>query len=400
MYNNNIEETKKLIRTVFEEEKTIHNLDAEIYPVTVINFYQEHMAKLMASKKTISSKINLIKLPIHASGVYMNNPDNQTNSIYMFLKNSGRITKNNRNIYDILFICYHEIQHSNQVNFDQYDYAGFLRDIDNYLKNDSPRDYLTEHSKYSLEIGANLYAANKTKEYIQKNFPSIYEQNKEYIDKRERQAKFYYQTYDASDTIERTIQALKNKSKHNDSLSKEMEEISPILKIFLNSDLSYKTIDDIVSNEKFKMLDKRIIHAFFSNKTFLENINFEELSEENLVLLSESLQYTNTLYQNQLQLLSQEKNINLLEFLKIEKNILMRYKLVDQYYRNKVGHILNFKRNDRSQQQHMESIPNYLEKTNTLIRKRVKDGYITIDVFYIIGLFLSISTIIYLLLKK
>jgi hypothetical protein len=37
----------------------------------------------------------------------------------------------------------------------------------------------------------------------------------------------------------------------------------------------------------------------FFSKTFLDKLNYEELSNEELDILKESLEYTNQLYQNQ-----------------------------------------------------------------------------------------------------
>lgn len=401
MQDMNVEQIQNIIKEVYEEEKRTHNLNPDIIPVTVIQFYKDYVKDLTKDKQSLKSKMKIAKLPLHASGVYLGDTETKEGSIFIFLQKHNKLKEVGSNLYKTLFVCYHEIRHASQINYDKYSYDGFIYDMDYFLQKQSTADYHAEHSKYSYEIGANLYGAIKAKEYIQKNYPDLYEQEKEYIEKFEQKQKFYYMTYDASDTIDRMLDAAKTQLKNNNSEEvQNMDKISPVLGMFLNSDMSCKNINEIITQEKFKTLDKRIVYAFLSSKTFLENINIEELSDEGLSLLSESLQYTNLLYQNQFKWLEQEKSINLTELLKAEKSILQKYALIGDYYTRKIKHKLNFRRSDKKREEHMESVPEYLEKTNKLIRKRTIDGYITINIFYILGSIISLSTILYLLIKK
>lgn len=68
--------------------------------------------------------------------------------------------------------------------------------------------------------------------------------------------------------------------------------IKPIFEIFFDGNVKFKNISEIINNEKFKNLDKKIIYAIFSSKSFLSNINISNLSEEELNIISESLAYT------------------------------------------------------------------------------------------------------------
>ena len=395
-----IEETKKILRHAIGEEKENLVLDVNFFPVTIIEFYTGHIAKFLKSKQSISSKYYLVTLPRYASGVNINEDELDENNIFLFLKRSRTIKKNDRNLYTLLHTCYHELWHSVQLGFDEYSYEGFLRGIDLCLQNISYRDYLVEHPKYSFEIGANLYAVTKVKEYIQKYYPEIYEKEKDYIDKKEQQVKFYYQTYDLSDNIEIFIKELKKIMYRRLAEGiDDLYEISPVLPIFLNDNMTFKKIYNILDDEKFKILDKRIIYAFFSNITFLESVDFDELTDEELNIIKESLEYTSKLYQNQLKILENEKKVNLLNFLEMEKNILKKYKVLNYYLKRKIKHKLNFRRSDNKKVRHMNNISRYLDKTNTLIRKRNR-GYITINIFYLFGLVLSVFTIGYLLIRK
>lgn len=400
MQNINTETLKKIIREIFEEEKQMHNLQTTINPITVLSFYKDYANEFMRNQ-SLKTKFSMATLPIRASGVHFFDREGKEEQIYIFLKNQNNIQEVDQNLYRILQVCYHEIYHSIQGNNDKYSYAGFLDDIDKFLQQQSSNDYHIEHDKYSYEIGANLYGATKAAEYLQKHYPDIYEQEKEQIENIQQRCKYYYMTYDASDTIERMILAAKTQLQNDNKQEMEnMDQISPVLGIFLNSDMSFKNLDEIITQEKFKSLDKRIVYAFLSSKTFLESINLEQLTDESLNLLSESLQYTSIVYQNQFQWLEKEKSINLKQFLKTESSILKKYALIHNYYARKVAHTLNYARSDKKREMHMQSIPYYLEETKQEVKRRtLSKGHITINICYIIGAILSISTIIYLLVK-
>lgn len=388
-----IEEMKKIAHEICEEEKRQYNIEDNIFPITLIEYYNDYV---FSQKSKLTEKITASLLPIRTSGFN----DLKGNNIVIFLKLTNKIKKIEGKVFRLAEVCYHEMWHSVQKQFDKYSYEGFLRDIDDIFKRDSNNDYLTEHSKYSFEIGANLYGISKAKEYMKNKYPSLYEKEKDMIENKLKEYYFDYMTYDASDNIERTIQLLKNKLRsHNTKRIESMDKLSPVLEIFLNSDMNYKKISEIMGHEKFKGLDKRIVYAFLSSKTFLESLNTEELTNEELSLLSEALQYTNTVYQNQMQLLTQEKNIKLNEFLKLEKSIIKKLSIIDAYYTKKIKHKLNFKRSDKKSEQHRKSISTYLEETNRLIKKRTSRGYLAINIFYVIGTILSILTIIYLLIN-
>ncbi len=98
----------------------------------------------------------------------------------------------------------------------------------------------------------------KQKNILKKNYPNLYEKQKNEIDKIERRYQFDYMMYDAADNIEKTLSVLKNNDKYRNNLNK----ISPVLEIFLNKDANFKNFGEIIKNNKFYKLDKRIIYAF------------------------------------------------------------------------------------------------------------------------------------------
>ena len=255
---------------------------------------------------------------------------------------------------------------------------------------------------HSYEIGANLYSVFKAKEYLKNKYPEYYEQQKEEIHQLEQRYYHDYMTYDASDTVERMFQIIKSKMRiHKATKIKSMDKISPILEMFFDENFSYKSIHEIIKHEKFSTLDKRIIYAVLSSKSFLENLTLSNLTEEELNLLSEALQYTNSMYQNQLKSIervSKTNRITLIEYLKSQKTLVQKISYIDTCCTRLIRNKLKFSRNERKKKEHIKTIPVYLEETNRLVKRRSNKGYLTINVFYIIGTILSIFTIIYLLL--
>lgn len=391
-----MEDMKKISHEIIEEELGQPSIELNVFPLTFVEYYNDYV---------FNKKYNLIKkapystIPLIADGF-----NDLEGNIIIFLNRINKIEKIEHKIFRLAQICYHEARHSMQQKFDKYSYNGFLKDIDHFLKTNI--DYTLEHNKYSFEIGANLYAVRKAKEYLETKYPDLYKKHKDEIEKLEKKYQFDYMTYDASDTVERAIQMLKvtNKIGNNKIIKgKSKKEISPVLEIFLNEDASFKNFSEIVQNEKFKELDKRIVYAILSSKSFLEQINMNQLSIEELEIVNKSLQYTSTLYKNQSKLIEQslsEKNITYLEYLKSQKSLIKKINIIDAHYTRKLLDALNFMRSDKKREKHMESIQNYLEKSHLLIKQRDSKGYLSITMFYIIGMLISISTIIYILISK
>ena len=159
----------------------------------------------------------------------------------------------------------------------------------------------------------------------------------------------------------------------------------------------------MLQNDKFMKLDKRIVYAIMSSKSFLEQIKMNQLSEEELELVNESLKYTSILYKNQSKLIDEslkDKRITYLEYLKSQKSLIKKINIIEKHYMKKLLEFLNIMRIDKMKEKHMESIPIYLEESNQLIKQRKNRGYLSITMFYIVGLIISIFLIIYVLIIK
>lgn len=393
-----IEEMKRISSEIIEEEMRKNNVKINIFPVTFVEYNKNYV---------FNKKHNLVKTardatkPLTSIGF-----NDHKGNVVIFLNNINKSKKIESKIFRLAEVCYHEARHSMQEKFDEYSYDGFLNDIERFLRNNI--DYDLYHDKYSFEIGAHLYGITKAKEYLQTKYPNLYEKEKDEIERKEKRYYYDYIMYDAVDTIDRLIEKIKkDMKKYNFTRIGNLENISPIIEIFLNDTLNFKNLTEIIKNDKFKTLDKRIIYAFLSTKSFLENINLEELKNEELTLITEALQYTSTVYQNQQKKIEEyekEQIITLKEYLLSQKNIINKLVYVNKFLTHKkieemTQDYIYLTRNEERRQTHRRDIPSYLEEATNLVKKRNK-GYTIIGILYIIELFISILTIVYISIKN
>ena len=201
-----------------------------------------------------------------------------------------------RGLFQVLKTSYHEIRHSVQLTFNKYSYEKFLRDIEVFfIKCDLGRDYKYNHDSYSFEIGANLYGTRMAKEYLMNNYPLIYEKDKGIIELIEKRYMDDYLLYNPSYTVDRVLPRIRiacSFSKNDENI----KSISPVLSLFLNGDGSFKRPSEVMSNEKYQGLDKRIVYAMFSSLSFLKDLkHMDNLSPEEINIVMDAIDYTSEL---------------------------------------------------------------------------------------------------------
>lgn len=369
MENNelSVEKMKEMANSIIKEELEKDGIEVNFLPVT----NKEYCNYLISNSN--SNFLSKLLTLIYAGGY-----NDKKGNIIVFLDYVAKLKNIDDKIFRLANVCYHEARHSKQLVIDDYSYDKFLRNVD---ENKKVKDYLLNHDKFSFEIGANLYGVRKAKEYLKNNNPELYEKAKDKIEKREKRYMYDYMTYDASHSIERVIDLFKIRDLF--SCGRKLEDISPVFEIFLNKDASFKKINEIVENEKFKTLDKRIVYAFFSSRQFLEQIDIEKLSIEELELVNESLKYTNDLYEMQIELINEHYN-------NIRKEFIDKFDSTDSLLLKNLIYIAHcFKtcmdvtarsvHGVPSMFVHKESIPKYLEESNNILVKKKIDKYLTIN---------------------
>lgn len=314
-----LRDIKKIAHEIIDEELESHGLSANVLPLTFIEYNESRTLR----KRTILDKVSKWMIASFSGGFYKI----KNNTIVIFVDRIRKLKKIEDKFFRLTFVCYHEARHAEQKEFDVYNYDGFIDILDKV----DILDYGLSHDSYSFEIGANLYSIRKTREYMKKHYPEIYEKEKEEIELLEKQYYLEYLTYDAPVRIDAAISLLKGlkklsiiKTSHDSNqekvskLQKMLNEFYELLYIFLDDDLNFRKIKDIINNDKFHKLDKKIVFAMFSSKIFLNSIDFNTLSDSELMALSDALNYTCQL---------DIKQINWMEELNKNEIELMKYKI-------------------------------------------------------------------------
>lgn len=293
----NIQEIRKIVYRTTEQELQKNHLECEILPVTILEFYQ----KLLLSKEySLWEKIFYSSFPFNSVGFC----HSSRQEIVIFLNRFMQIKDVNLCLFDLLFVCYHEMRHLYQ------DYTFPIDTLDGYLKYieynirifDFNEDYNHNHDKYSSEIGANLYGIHKAKEAFLKNYPDQFEKIKDTYKDLENKFIVDYFSYDPMDTINRYVLVMQLRYKESQSVlsrNKKFALPNKITEIFLRDDYTCKSLIEVIQHPNFSFIEKKLIYSFITSDVFLKSISFEQLSDKEKELLNEAISYAKTFYQNQ-----------------------------------------------------------------------------------------------------
>ena len=267
----------------------------------------------------------------------------------IFLDKLDRLSRRRQisNIFLLVSACYHEARHSEQQFFDKYSYARFLFDIERvYMQSDSSKDYNHNHNDYSFEIGANLYGVEMAREYLKKNYPKVYEEDKDKIDILEESFLVDYKLYNPTYFIDMVIPRIRNIRPLDDNKKvKDIKDKSLILSIFLNDDGSIKRPSEV----EYQDLDKRIVYAVYSSLSFLNKLTcIDDLTEEEIGIINEAIEYTSELCENQRkyfnELMTRNNNVtNKSDKIMYVNLYLLKIQLIRDYLKDSKG----FKRSRR-----------------------------------------------------
>ena len=204
-----------------------------------------------------------------------------------------------------------------------------------------------------------------------------YEKFKDKIDILEHFYQEDYKMYNASYTIDKVLPIIGVASAFGDNeIVKHdfIKDTSPVLGIFLNGDGSFKRPSEVMNDDKYQELDKRIVYAMFSSLTFLKDLkHMDNLSPEEISIVNEAIDYTSELCRRQMVSLNESKSkvhtmFSLWSYL---KTYFVKY----NYIKRRL---------------------NSFESNRELVNGKSR-GYLSI---YLLGLIISIGTIIYLYIKK
>lgn len=272
----NDEELKKIIVSVLVREFKENDLDYSVAAGTFTDFKKAIKNNKKFSKKGRKAFLDSVKFGTIAYH------SNSNKNIVFFTDRIRTYDTLEKQLFITIFSCFHEVRHAIQLKFDDFSYEKFLYDVENIFRENHLNHYYhnNNHELYSFEIGADLYAITKTIKLMKEIYPKAYEKEKKYIEDMREKIEDNYFLYDAYYYITYLYNDIKNNKKVPDN---------KVLKIFFNEDGSLKRMDEIIQNENFEKLDKRIVYNMLSSHLALTNI--EEESEAGVLLLQKSNEY-------------------------------------------------------------------------------------------------------------
>ena len=334
-------ELKRIAREIITSEEDKHAISINVRPITFMD-----IISLKDSGYSMQKRRNDFGYYTDLSCGGYNDLNGTT---VIFLDKLDRLSRRRQisNIFLLVSACYHEARHSEQQFFDKYSYARFLFDIERvYMQSDSSKDYNHNHNDYSFEIGANLYGVEMAREYLKKNYPKVYEEDKDKIDILEESFLADYKLYNPTYFIDMVIPRIRNIRPLDDNKKvKDIKDKSLILSIFLNDDGSIKRPSEV----EYQELDKRIVYAVYSSLSFLNKLTcIDDLTEEEIGIINEAIEYTSELCENQRkyfnELMTRNNNVtNKSEKIMYVNLYLLKIQLIRDYLKDSKG----FKRSRR-----------------------------------------------------
>lgn len=389
-----LDEMKKIAHEIIEEVSKKENVNINAFPITFGEYYNNIKEK-SSNLVFIGNLFENVNAVAHA---------NKNGEIFVFIDRIGAVRKIGNKLFNLVEICYHEARHIVQQNFNIYNYDGFFYRIDDCLQTMYYSfDYKMFHDNYSYEIGAHLYAVSNAKKYLIEKYPEIYDEYKDEIGQLEKKYIFDYLTYDASDTFERFIRRARKDPSIDDF--KKYRLLKNVLDIFMDDINHFKDINQIIHDVNFERVDPEIVFAIFSSKAFLDSVDIEKLNNEELEVLHNALQYTNNVYQNQVNFIEKsykEDVVTLKECLKKQQSLLKKLNTIYIIIKKNNRKLLSKEiiRKETTRLEHMDNIPVYLEKTNKLIKKKSNSGYSYVYMLFGVVGVISLFTIFYLVIIK
>lgn len=286
-------ELKKIANDICMEESINNGKNYKINAVTPLEFYRDYLLK--KPSRLLMSPMFYLMHPLMYGGY-----NDSVDGIVIYVKkiNGTNLKENNMLLYEFISACYHEIRHSVQHEFSKYSYDEFLRSVEYIIKTLANNfDYFLRHNDYSFEIGANLYATEKAKLYMQKYYPEEYKLVEEEINLIIEYVLTTYYKYDVIDTVDAVFNCIKMNRYKLDNI-KEIVDNS-VLPIFINNDYSFKSISEIMNNEEVKKLDKRIIYSVLASNSYRDSIDTSKLSFAEKNLFNTAIEYFDNIKKNQ-----------------------------------------------------------------------------------------------------
>ena len=292
----NNELSKKELKQIAEEaideiEKKEKLTSKRIWhPISYVEYYNSDFFKQTIKLYSIRQRIKIATEPLKLLGVNHSYEDTNDEEIFIFLDKftiSKRIKKNTpHQLVDLLNTIHHEFRHSHQrekqASYNLFERL-FISEIETYIMDKDRSHYQNNHDEYLMEIDADLFSVKQTEEFLKK-YPEIYDKEKNYMDGVKNFYQFEKINYDSDKIWEKFYQLYK--------VNTENTENNEIINIFINKNTKeYNSIRDICNNKNISLLDEKTFCRILSSKSFLEQINIENLEETEIEILRRTIKY-------------------------------------------------------------------------------------------------------------
>ncbi|MBR3117037.1 MAG: hypothetical protein IKF36_04105 [Bacilli bacterium] len=285
------EEIKEIVISVLGMEFMANDLDY----VFAVGTFSDFKKAVRSNKKNTRKEQNDFIKSLGSNTIAYHSEGNK--GIIFFTDRIRKYKTLEKQLFVTIFSCYHEVRHAIQKGFKDYSYEKFLYDIEDIYREKNVDHYVDNHDLYSFEIGADLYAITKTIHKMKTVYPAVYEKEKAFIEGMKKRTIDNYYLYNAYFFVNDLIIDVVNKRKVPDN---------KVLKMFFNEDGSFKLASDIIHDENYDKLDKRVVNLMFSCCLLYMDLDNEDL--EGLKALRDSNEYMLNLQVNQEKYLSKIRN--------------------------------------------------------------------------------------------
>ena len=268
--------TKELIHKIIDHESKKDKVELNVQPLTTSENILYILTKEYKNLKDVSLKEKYEFIIDNFTKDTVGYHEEKTNTLKIFLSNIEKIeeptSKNLSYLKNILLITYHEynhkLYHHQRRTSKHLTLKNFIYWLEENLQEKSGL-YETNHEDFYFEIIAELYAYRKTTHLLKKH-PFIYEELEADLKFHELYYEIFYKNYDPEIFLNYYI-----------NYSKEPLELTETKKID----------KDLILDEDWEEFELETKYTILSSKAFLDRIDYEFLSKEELQIILTSLIY-------------------------------------------------------------------------------------------------------------
>ena len=161
--------------------------------------------------------------------------------------------------------------------------------LENYIKNYNTTHYEKNGQDYLKEIDADIYSITKIESFLKKH--NLYNEEKNMVKKMKTTYQLRKLNYDF-DKIWEEFHRLYTEEIKNNKIKEKDEPLNILINILFKPNTSqFKNITQILQNKDIDIVSEELIYSILMSNSFIEKLNIEKLSNEELKILKELTKY-------------------------------------------------------------------------------------------------------------